>query len=185
MPDAPPPTLSDPLADEGIIIKTGMECDEAITALERAGRRGKLPGFARADGCAFVLDCDAIPFEYQIRGRVEPTPNPTDSPRSRVSLRISRKKLMPTVFAATLLFTIWPGVWLTDSLIATYWSAYGRWTGSMPWLTYAWYLPIAVLPLPWLWKSLLRKSEAMARESAASQITAIHGELNTEPAQES
>ena len=183
MPDAHAPTLSDPLAAEDTVISAGLECDAALTALERAGRRGRLPGFARKDSRTFTLDCDAIPFEYEIRGRIEPAPDQADPPHARVTLRISRKKLMPTIFAATLIFTVWPGVWLTDSLIATYWAAYGRWTESMPWLTYAWYLPIATLPLPWLWKALLKKSEAMARESAASQIKAIRSELNTEATQ--
>lgn len=149
--------------------------DDLMESLARAGRRGRLPGFARIDNRRFRLDCDAVPFEYEILAEVEPEP---ESRGSRISLRTRRKPLFPAIFAVTLVITVWPGVWLTDSLLATYWGAYGQWTADMPWLTYAWYLPLTALPLPWLWASLVRKSRAMAAESAAKQRAALEAEIS-------
>ncbi|MFG0259936.1 MAG: hypothetical protein ACF8LK_06240 [Phycisphaerales bacterium JB041] len=180
MPDAETPNISDPISSDGMVVPSGLDATETLAALERAGRRGRLPGFSRIEGDTFRLDCDAIPFEHEIRGRVEPDAG-REGGGCRVAMSVRRKPVMPTVFAATLVFTVWPGVWLTDSLIATYWSAYGRWTESMPWLTYAWYLPIAALPLPWVWRSLVRKSAAMAAESAREQAASVRSEL--QPAQ--
>lgn len=181
MPDAEPPTISDPLSPDGVVVSSSLARAEALTALERAGRRGRLPGFARLEGQAFRLDCDSIPFEHEMVGRVAPGAE-ADAAGCRIALTVRRKRLMPTVFAGTLIFTVWPGVWLTDSLIATYWSTYGHWTESMPWLTYAWYLPIAALPLPWVWKALVTRSASMARESARAQAAAVRSELNPESA---
>lgn len=181
MPDAEPPTISDPLRPDGVVVTSEMSKAEVLAALERAGRRGRLPGFSRLEGEAFRLDCDSIPFEHEILGSVVSEPE-TQTAGCRLKMSVRRKRLMPTVFAATLIFTVWPGVWLTDSLIATYWSTYGRWTESTPWLTYAWYLPIAALPLPWVWKALVSKSAAMARESAREQVAAVRTEVNPEPA---
>jgi hypothetical protein len=72
-------------------------------------------------------------------------------------------------------------VWLTDSLMGVYWPAYGVWSDQMPWLTYAWYLPVTALPLPWLWRSLTRKSAAMAAESAAKVTETIRSLVGTAP----
>ncbi|MFG0243711.1 MAG: hypothetical protein ACF8R9_13070 [Phycisphaerales bacterium JB054] len=181
MPDAEPPTISDPLSPDGVVVSSHLAKAEALKALERAGRRGRLPGFACLEGDAFRLDCDSIPFEHEIVARVV-SGEKTAAGGCRFAMSVRRKRLMPTIFAATLILTVWPGVWLTDSLIATYWSAYGHWTESMPWLTYAWYLPIAALPLPWVWKALVTKSASMARESARAQVDAVRSELNPDPA---
>lgn len=181
MPEDAPQTISDPLGVEDIVIVSPLDSGEAMTAMERAGRRGRLPGFEKLTGRTFRVDCDSIPFEYAIAGTIEGgTADAPEGAGSRITLRVYRKQLMPMIFAVVLIFTVWPGVWLTDSLIATYWSAYGGWSRSMPWLTYAWYLPITALPLPWIWKSLTGKSAAMARESAGVQIAALRAELGAD-----
>lgn len=149
-------------------IESAAEPGALLNALERAGRRGRLPGFTRTGDDSFCVDCDAVPFEYLIEGRIEPAPA-----GSRIALHMRRKPVLPAVFALVLVVTIWPGVWLTDSLLATYWTAYGAWTESMPWLTYAWYLPLTVLPLPWIWLALTSKSRAGAAESARKQREAL------------
>lgn len=158
----PSAEISDPAKAAPAELRSPLAPDDALAALAQAGRRGKLPGFERREGPAFRLDCDAVPFEYEIRAEVHP-----DSAGSRVVLRARRRPLFPWIFAVTLILTVWPGVWLTDSLLDVYWTTYARWSDAMPWLTYAWYLPITALPLPWLWRSLTRKSAAMAGESAA------------------
>ncbi|MBK7405638.1 MAG: hypothetical protein IPJ41_13695 [Phycisphaerales bacterium] len=169
--------ISDLIAGGELSIATGLGGAEIIDRLRKAGRRGKLPGFDSKDARAFRLDCDAVPFEHELRGSI------VDQGESGavVRVRLARKPVIPAVFAITLVLTVWPGVWLTDSLMATYWSAYGRWAESMPWLTYAWYLPTTALPLPWMWRSLVRKSRAGAAESAGKILPVLRDLLGTEP----
>lgn len=163
------PEISDLLAGGTLRVPSPLGAEDASACLVRAGRRGRLPGFDAPAAGRFRLDCDAVPFEHEIRGELG-----AESPSgSKITLVLRRKPLMPAIFAVTLALTIWPGAWLTDSLMATYWPAYGRWAQDMPWLTYAWYLPLTVLPLPWMWKSLTRKSRAGAAESTAKILATL------------
>lgn len=175
MHDASPAQISDPAKAPPLKLRSPLAPNDLRDALTQAGRRGKLHGYEPTGPDNFRLDCDAVPFEYELRGSVQP-----EGEGSLITLRARRRPLMPTVFAATLIFTVWPGVWLTDSLIDVYWSTYARWGESMPWLTYAWYLPITALPLPWLWRSLTRKSAAMAGESVRDAIGAVRAVAGAE-----
>jgi hypothetical protein len=172
MPHGPNPRISDPARQPPAELHSPLNPDDARAALTQAGLRGRLPGFARRDGHAFRLDCDAIPFDYELLGELHPA-----DAGSRVTLRARRRPLMPWIFAVTLIFTVWPGVWLTDSLLDVYWTSYANWSRAMPWLTYAWYLPTTALPLPWLWRGLTGKSAAMAGESAVKMTEALRAVL--------
>ena len=174
MPTESPAGISDVLAGP-VELAADRPASEVSKQLTQAGRRGKLPGFKGDGGGRFRVDCDAVPFEYELSGEVREAGEGT----AVVSVRVSRRPLMPWVFGVTLVLTVWPGVWLTDSLLGVYWSAYAGWSERMPWLTYAWYLPITALPLPWLWRSLTRKSEAMARESGVKLVKTIRDLLST------
>lgn len=169
MHSATPERISDLATAGGVVIRSPLSAADARAALTQAGRRGRVPGFDAVGSDGFRIDCDAVPFEHVLLGVIEPS----SDGRSTITLRTQRRRLMPGIFAATLALTVWPGVWLTDSLLGVYWSAYGVWSEQMPWLTYAWYLPIAVLPLPWVWRSLTRRSRAMAAESAAKLVETL------------
>jgi hypothetical protein len=74
--------------------------------------------------------------------------------------------LFPWIFALILVLTIWPGVWLTDSMLRSYWD----WYSATPWWsTYVWYMPLTVPFCPVAMRSALRKSRA----AAAAEIPAI------------
>lgn len=73
---------------------------------------------------------------------------------------------MPWIYALLLIATVWPGVWVTDSMLKTYFSWY-----TIP--TWWWYLPLSVIPLPWMWRSFMHKSRAAADASAREVITDI------------
>jgi len=178
MQDTPPAQISDadPLRGD-VVVPTALPAKSVAEKLTHAGRRGKLPGFEAAGEGGFRIDCDAVPFDYSLVGQIKP-----EGEGSSVTLRAVRRRLMPWVFGVTLAATVWPGVWLTDSLMGVYWASYSRWSEQMPWLTYAWYLPITALPLPWLWRTLTRKSEAMAKESATKLVNAVRAMLSTDPA---
>jgi len=150
-------------------LHTPLAAGAVLERLGRAARLGRVPGFEVRGPAAFRVEADAMPFAHELVGRIEES----GDGGSRVRLDLRRMGRMPLIFALVLLLTMWPGVWLTDSLIATYWSAYGRWSAEMPWLTYAWYIPVTVLPLPWMWRSMARKSLAEARASAQKQTGAI------------
>ncbi len=159
---------------EPVVLEAPLRDGEIGARLARAARRGLLPGYRAQGDHAFRVEADAVPFPHELTGRVERGSGDV----SVVRLELRRMARMPLVFAAVIGLTIWPGVWLTDSLLGTYWPAYGRWSAEMPWLTYAWYLPITVLPLPWMWRTMSRKSLAMARESAEKQALVIASELD-------
>jgi len=168
-----PCEISDPADAMEETLHSSLTPTEVAARLAKAGRRGRLPGFDAQSQARFRIDCDAVPFEYALVGTIKEGPASASGPGSVILLHTERRRLMPMIFAVTLALTVWPGVWLTDSLVGVYWSAYGRWSEQMPWLTYAWYLPISVLPLPWVWRSLTRKSKRMAAESAAKIIATI------------
>jgi hypothetical protein len=69
--------------------------------------------------------------------------------------------------------TVYPGVLLTDSLLATYFLWYPR----SIWFTCAWYLPITVLPVPWMWKWAWGESSRVARGEARAAIERVAGHL--------
>ncbi len=174
--ETPQGALSDMLEGRDCVLHTQLSAAEVAEVLAKAGRRGKLPGFDAPDDTSFRVDCDAVPFEYVLVGTIEPASGQETG--ARVQLSLVRRTLMPTIFALTIAVSIWPGVWLTDSILGVYWSTYGRWSASMPWLTYAWYLPLTVLPLPWMWRSFVHKSKAQAHASAAKLVKVIKREIS-------
>jgi hypothetical protein len=157
-------------------LRTPLGRQELLERLARAARRGLVPGFAERDQAGFRVDADAVPFAYELAGALE-----DGGAGTIVRLRLRRLRRMPLIFGVVLALTVWPGVWLTDSLMGTYWESYGRWSADMPWLTYAWYLPLTVVPLPWMWRSFSRKSRAEAAESARKQIDAIAAAVEATP----
>jgi hypothetical protein len=139
---------------------------EVLERLDTAARRGKLPGFQRgsaAPGATFFELTDfGSPFEARLIASGAPSGSATELSFAPIRL----KPLFPWVFALILVVSVWPGVWLTDSMIRTYWD----WYSAAPWwITYAWYLPLTVPFCPVAMHSALRKSRA----SAAAEIPGI------------
>jgi len=150
-------------------IRTSLSGDEVIKRAETLSRRGKLAGFRRTeDSSLFKADAFGNPFDADLICHAEPAGDRTDL---RFSTQLKRK--MPAIAIVLLVVTVWPGVWLTDNMLSVYWGTYGKWTVQMPWLTYAWYLPLTVLPLPWMWKGLMKKTRAAIAEHAQEQIAKI------------
>lgn len=143
-----------------------------MQAFAQRARRGKLAEFREQDTGKnqgdFSIEAAANPFDHQLIGTFD-----SNGGSTTIKLRLERLKMMPMVFALVLIVTVWPGVWLTDSMLVTYFGWYSRWTQSMPWLTYAWYLPLSVLPLPWVWRGIVLKSRAEAMESAKEMVEAV------------
>ncbi len=90
-----------------------------------------------------------------------------------LTFRLVLLKKMPTIFGVLLALTIWPGVYFMDEVV----SQLGLWRADWPWLTYYWYLPLTVIPIPWMWRSMIAKSQRSAREHARETIEGIAREI--------
>ncbi len=173
---SPEPTshasLASAASPSGWAVTTALGRAEALAAFKTRARRGKLAEFRAgsfgAHGGDFSVEAAATPFDYRLVGEFREA-----SEGSLIDLRLVRLRRMPVLFAAVLAVTIWPGVWLTDSMLVTYFGWYSRWTQAMPWFTYAWYLPLTAGPLPWMWRGFVRKSRAEALASGAEMAEAV------------
>lgn len=136
---------------------------EAVEALDRHSRRGKLPGFRRLAPDEVSVSVFGEPFDRRLHARFAP-----DGAGSLISLRARLILRIPIIACVIMLFTIWPGVWLTDSMLLTYYPPAQHW-----WPTWTWYLPITVIPLPFAAWGLWKRSEAACRREAAIAIDRI------------
>lgn len=161
-------------------ISTEMTREQVLATLTERAKRGKLAEFAKGNlgkiPCDFSVDAPAVPFDYRLVATMSDQKAPTTG--TLIELRLVRLSKMPILFALILAVTIWPGVWLTDSMLTTYFGWYSSWTQSMPWLTYAWYLPITALPIPWMWKRMCKKSAAESSISGGEMVESITQALN-------
>lgn len=155
-------------------ITCAMAPSEAINALERLSKRGKLAGFRRIGERAFAAAAHGTPFDRELVGTVEAT-----GEGSRVAWSMRWKRTIPAIFAATLIVSVWPGLPLTDSILSTYWGWYSGVTGSGGWLrTWMWYLPLTVPFAPLAWRSAIKKSRRSSIEHARETIEKIAGALD-------
>ncbi len=153
--------------DESLLAASGHEAVSfsspkparaAIDACEALARAGKLPGFHRLAPTSFSARIFGQPFDRDLIVDAADSPNGSVV---RLSSRLRRK--FPVIFVIVAIFTVWPGVWLTDSLIQTYF------TGASSWIikTWMWYLPLSIIPLPFAARSMWRKSQIAAAEHFA------------------
>lgn len=145
-------------------VETSLARSEILARLDVAARRGRIPGLRASEGGQlFIVDGCGVPFEHHLVATLEEREG-----RSRLGFALQRQAKMPLIFAVLLVVTVWPGVHFMDQLIP------GEW-GWIP--TWTWYLPLTVLPIPWIWRSSSRKSRVMAHEDAQKIIATIREEL--------
>jgi hypothetical protein len=142
-----------------------------LDRLRTASKRGRLPGFvAPGARCDFTIEAHGNPFDAIVAAHAAPG-------EVRFELRPLYK--MPAIFVVVMLATIWPGVHLMDSLIP------GEWNWIDTWI---WYLPLTVLPLPWVCKQAIDRARRTTRASALASIDSIAAEIGgavTPPASKS
>lgn len=164
------PSHPTPTSDSGLpCVLAPLDAPAIVERLTTASRRGRLAGFAssQAAGVLFQATAFGSPFEGVLEARAEGADGAT---RLRFQTRMLRK--FPALFAAVLAFTIWPGVYFTDELVAQFLP--GLWS---PWVTYYWYLPLTILPIPWVWRGAMRKSRRTMTEHARETVAKIAKEL--------
>lgn len=143
------------------VIETTLSAGEAKERMQRLSKKGKLPGFdANCKHGIFSVAAHGTPFDSELifehqDGRLTPT------------LRLT--PMIPSIFAALLVITVWPGLPLTDGFLASF-TWYGNLLAKVGIDTWHWYLPITILPAPFMWKSAIRKSKESARASAIETI---------------
>lgn len=146
-------------------LRTPLSPGQILDRLTTASRRGRLAGFERgADGGSFSAALFSEPFDHLLTARLEPS---TGGTIIRSQARMLKKN--PVIFILVMAFTIWPGVRLTDAMIP----------GSWNWIPTAWwYLPITIIPLPWVWVKLMKKCRAAAGVSAHEVLTKVAAEVD-------
>ena len=159
-------------------LRTALPPAEVMSRVERRSKQGKLPGYARegagADGAspAFVVAAFGKPFDKALRGEV--LVQADGGSLLRFTLRWTRR--LPAIAIGLLVFTVFPGVLLTHSLLGVWFLSYP----SATWVTAAWYLPLCALALPVLVKQF-RASSAAAGEHADETARALAKALDAAP----
>lgn len=146
-------------SEEVVALRSSVRAKAAIDACEKLARAGKLPGFERDSDTACRARVFGQPFDRELF--IDAAEGAGTG--SIVRLRTQLRRRVPVAFVVVGVLTVWPGVWLTDSLIQTYFSAAQSWAIK----TWMWYLPITILPLPFAARSMWRKSQAQAAEHFA------------------
>jgi hypothetical protein len=150
-----------------------VSADDLSERLEEASRRGRLPGLKHgATRDSFRVRLYGGQFDRLLEGEAADRPG-----GCTLTMRTRLLPGMPLVFAAVCLFTIWPGVWLMDSMLTTYWPASQGW-----WPTWTWYLPLTILPLPFAVRKVWRSSRGLATEDLRKTLTSIARETDARPA---
>ncbi|MDX2148222.1 MAG: hypothetical protein SFZ23_11940 [Planctomycetota bacterium] len=157
-------------------VVTALTPDRVIQALDAQSKDGKLAGFRRVnsptDLCAVAAFAE--PFDREILISARPS-----SSGCELAFRMRLLPRVPLIFALVIAFSIWPGVWLTDSMLTTYFEWYTI-------ETWWWYLPLTIVPLLWMiprmWKKSSLEAAASAREVIAKVALATQGRIaDTEP----
>lgn len=150
-------------------IQTALSTAQVRERLGAASRRGRLPGYqdAQEEGL-FRVAAFGHPFDGYLTASARAA---TSGTLLEFALRLARRG--PALFAASLMLTVWPGVYFMDQLMIQFLPGV-RDTVATAW----WYLPLTILPSPWAWAVVVRKSRHSARDSAQAAIRKIAFELD-------
>jgi hypothetical protein len=142
-------------------VATDLPAGEILRKLDAAARRGKLAGFQAGDaggaGPLFTVRDVGTPFDGEVVARLA-------DGRLTFTTRLYRK--FPAIFAAILVLSVWPGVWLMESLMNAYFPSIGEYT-------WWWYVPLTVLSGPPAMIGALKKSRAMLHADAVGAVEAV------------
>lgn len=157
------------------VVRTPLSPAAAVEALEARARRGKLAGFTRGEGRGLFSITDfGAPFEYVLNAEAEgiaPAENAgVETGGTKLRFLVRMKPLMPAIFVVALVTSVWPGVWLTDSLLRTYFTGYD-------FQTWMWYLPLTAPFCPWAYWTAIKRSRGSAAAELAEVIPALTEEL--------
>lgn len=149
-------------------IETQRKPEEIKQRLTKLSKQGKLPGFeANEPGALCAVAAHGAPFDSKMR---------LHHSDQRLEFDCVMLPMMPRIFALLLVVSVWPGLPLTDSFL----SSFDWYTGLMAKIgidTWHWYLPLTILPIPFVWRSAIKMSRSSAIESAHEAIEKIKAVL--------
>jgi len=142
---------------------TELSAEEVRARLTKMSKRGKLPGYeSNVESTQAVASVVAHGTPFDSRLMLELCDG-----ELRFSIKMTR--LLPTIFAALLVVTIWPGLPLTDAFLSSF-EWYARFEANTGIKLWYWYLPLTILPAPFMWVSALKKSRVSAHVSAIEAV---------------
>lgn len=147
-------------------VSTSLGAEEIRTRLLKLSKRGKLAGYeAGTEGVLFHVEAHGTIFDFRLEAR-----------HADDALHFTLAPLwkLPIILVIATILAAGPGLWLTHSMMQTYFPSW--YTISLLW-TAAWYEPLTVLPLPWIFWGSWKKSKAAAKEHAVETIAKIGKEL--------
>lgn len=149
-------------------VPTDRDPAEIKQRLTTLSKRGKLAGFEPNEPDALCsVAAHGTPFDSKMC---------VHHSGHELSFECELLPMMPRIFALLLVITVWPGLPLTDSFL----SSFDWYTGLMAKIgidTWHWYLPLTILPIPFVWRSAIMKSRTSAIESAHEAIEKIRAAI--------
>lgn len=153
------------------VVPLTIEPGALLDRLDALARRGRLAGFRRGrpGGPLFTAEAWGTPFDGVVGATLETGPAGTPQLRLRARMRPAA----PAVWALVMALTVWPGVWMTESFLA---SVFTSWPAAWKY-TYWWYLPMAVLGAPWAIWAAWARSAASVHDSAHRVARRVAAEI--------
>lgn len=146
---------------------------DALARIASLSKRGKLAGFEKSGEHGFHAAVHGKPFDSVLLCELRKAGGEAGS-GCVIEARVRLRRGLPWVFGVVVALSVWPGVLLTDSLLNTWFS----WYPNETWKTYVWYVPLTVLPLPWMVRKVMRQSRSSGGEHAAEQIEKIRAAVD-------
>lgn len=145
-------------------ISTALTANEVNARLLKLSKSGKLPGYeGKPDNALAAVAAHGIPFDSKLYIRHD---------SGQLSFEVKLIQTMPILFLVMIIVSIWPGLPLTDAFMNSF-QWYERFQSSTGVQTWYWYLPLTVVPAPFMWKSAIAKSNGSAKVSAIEAIEKI------------
>ncbi len=147
-------------------VETKHAAAKVCSMLDTLSKRGKLPEYRRNENTFQILA-----YGNQVDSTLTGTITPLASGIGtivRFGLKVQWK--IPAIYAGLTIGSLWPGMWLTDSMLVTYFDWYR-------FATWMWYVPLVVLPMPLMLWLEMRKSAKLAYTSALEIIEKVHDGL--------
>ncbi len=144
-------------------VSIGVTREEALGVLERRARRGKLAGYA-LENEGFKCDAFGAPFDADLVGRFE---------NGTLVFALRRRLAMPVAAWALVIFSIQPGAWMADSLLATYFKSYPWFSLSGFWWQVI-FMALAATAIP-----VLLKQQASSKTAQMDHARETIGKINS------
>lgn len=144
-------------------LETSLTSEEVFGRLLKLSKQGKLAGYAHQAGATHAtVDAHGNPFDSDLK---------ILHTGQAVEFELAMRKKLPVIFAVLLVITVWPGLPLTESFMLTMGWYERLVSGSFE--TWMWYLPMTILPIPFVWRSSMMKSVRSAHEHALETVEKV------------